>query len=74
MTATRAAFFHWSSTEGDDAIKIVAETDDPSLSAYAVTKDNSALTDAINEALAELSADGTLAEIGEKYFGEDVSK
>ena len=61
-------------TEGDDAIKIVAETDDPSLSAFAVTKDNSALTDAINEALAELKADGTLAEIGEKYFGEDVSE
>ena len=61
-------------TEGDDAIKIVAETEDPSLSAFAVTKDNSALTEAINGALAELSADGTLAEIGEKYFGEDVSK
>jgi len=70
----RLTVLDYLATEGDDAIKIVAETDDPSLSAYAVTKDNSALTDAINEALAELSADGTLAEIGEKYFGEDVSK
>jgi len=70
----RLTVLDYLATEGDDTIKIVAETDDPSLSAYAVTKDNSALTDAINEALAELSADGTLAEIGEKYFGEDVSK
>jgi len=70
----RLTVLDYLATEGDDAIKIVAETDDPSLSAYAVTKDNSALTDAINDALAELSADGTLAEIGEKYFGEDVSK
>ena len=70
----RLTVLDYLATEGDDAIKIVAETDDPSLSAYAVTKDNSALTDAINEALAELSADRTLAEIGEKYFGEDVSK
>jgi len=70
----RLTVLDYLATEGDDAIKIVAETDDPSLSAYAVTKDNSALTEAINEALAELSADGTLAEIGEKYFGEDVSK
>jgi len=61
-------------TEQADDIKIVAETDKPSLSAFAVTKDNAALTEAINGALAELSTDGTLAEIGEKYFGEDVSK
>jgi len=61
-------------TEKTDAIKIVAETDEPSLSAFAVTKENSALTEAINGALAELKSDGTLAEIGVKYFGEDVSK
>jgi cystine transport system substrate-binding protein len=61
-------------TEKADDIKIVAETDDPSRSAFALTKDNSALTTEINTALAELSADGTLAEIGEKYFGADVSK
>ena len=61
-------------TEKADDIKIVAETDDPSRSAFALTKDNAALTTDINSALAELSADGTLAEIGEKYFGADVSK
>ncbi|MET1051608.1 MAG: amino acid ABC transporter substrate-binding protein [Mycetocola sp.] len=58
----------------DAGIKVVAETDDPSRSAFALKKGSDDLADAINEALAELSDDGTLAEISEKYFGEDVSK
>ena len=33
-----------------------------------------ALVDAIDTALAELRAEGVLAELGEKYFGEDVSQ
>lgn len=32
------------------------------------------LTPAIDEALDELRADGTLAEISEKWFGEDVTQ
>ena len=70
----KLTFLDFVATEGADDIKIVAETDDPSRSAFALTKDNAALTTDINSALAELSADGTLAEIGEKYFGADVSK
>jgi len=38
------------------------------------TKDKEALVDAVDEALDTLRADGTLAEISEKYFGEDVSQ
>lgn len=67
-------FLDFVATEQADDIKIVAESDDPSRSAFALTKENAALVADINAALAELSADGTLAEIGEKYFGEDVSK
>ena len=70
----KLTFLDYVATEGVDDIKIVAETDDPSLSAFALTKENAALTEAINAALAELAADGTLAEIGEKYFGADVSQ
>lgn len=70
----KLTFLDFVETEGADDIKIVAETDDPSLSAFALTKDNGVLTDDINSALAELSAEGTLAEIGTKYFGADVSK
>ncbi|AWB87223.1 amino acid ABC transporter substrate-binding protein [Mycetocola zhujimingii] len=58
----------------DAPIKVVAETEDPSLSAFALKSGSDDLAEAINEALAELAADGTLAEISVKYFGEDVSK
>ena len=70
----KLTFLDFVATEGADDIKIVAETDDPSLSAFALTKANDTLTADINAALAELAADGTLAKIGEKYFGEDVSQ
>lgn len=36
-------------------------------------KDDTQLTDAVNTALAELKADGTLAEISTKWFGSDVT-
>ena len=31
------------------------------------------LLDALNSAIDELRADGTLKELGEKYFGQDIS-
>ncbi|MBM7503391.1 amino acid ABC transporter substrate-binding protein [Agromyces aurantiacus] len=58
----------------DAAIEVAAETDDTSLSALAFTKKKPALVDAVDEALAELKDEGVLAEIGEKYFGQDVSE
>lgn len=61
-------------TTPDAGIKVVAETEEASHSAFALKKGSDDLAEAINEALAELSEDGTLAEISEKYFGEDVSK
>ncbi len=33
----------------------------------------STLLDAINTAIEELRADGTLKELSEKYFGQDIS-
>lgn len=36
-------------------------------------KDDTALTEAVNKALQELSADGTLAEISQKWFGSDIT-
>lgn len=58
---------------GSDALKIAAETDDESRSAFALRQGSDALAAAIDEALATLEADGTLAEISEKYFGADVT-
>lgn len=42
--------------------------------AVGVRKEDTALCDAINQAFKELKADGTAAELSEKWFGEDVVK
>ena len=57
-------------------IKIAAYSDDVERVAIPVRKgaDSATLLDAINQALAELSADGTLTALSEKYFGTDISK
>lgn len=57
----------------DAKLAVAAETD-PSESALTFTKDKTALVKAVDEALAELREEGVLAELGEKYFGEDVSQ
>ncbi|HEY1104944.1 MAG TPA: amino acid ABC transporter substrate-binding protein [Agromyces sp.] len=57
----------------DAKLAVAAETD-PSESALAFTKDKTALVKAVDGALAELREEGVLAELGEKYFGEDVSQ
>lgn len=58
---------------GDTSVKIAFETGDTVEQAFALRKD-SELTAQIDEALATLRADGTLATISEKWFGEDVSQ
>ena len=67
-------FLDYLNTTPDAAIEVAAETEDTSLSAFALTQDKDALVEAIDEALAELKDEGVLAEIGEKYFGADVSQ
>ena len=63
-----------SKPEAASKLKVAAETEDESNNAFVVAKGSTTLIDAINEALGELRADGTLAQISEKYFGEDVSQ
>jgi cystine transport system substrate-binding protein len=67
-------FLDYEKTDGPTGLKIAAETDDPSLNAFAFTKDKEALVDAVNGALAELREEGVLTEISEKYFGADVTQ
>ena len=59
---------------GAGGLKVAAETDEQSLSAFAFRRGSTALADAVDEALATLAADGTLTTISEKYFGQDVSR
>lgn len=69
----KLTFLDYTKQHPDSAITIAAETDESSLNAFAFTKDKQALVTAVDGALADLKADGTLAELGKKYFGEDVS-
>lgn len=39
-----------------------------------MTRQDSDVLEGLNEALAEMQEDGTMTEIGEKYFGEDISQ
>ena len=70
----KLTFLDYETTNSPTGLKIAAETDDAGEQAFVFTKDKEALADAVDEALGTLRADGTLAEISEKYFGEDVSQ
>jgi L-cystine transport system substrate-binding protein len=67
-------FLDYVKTNGQSGLEVAVETDDPSLSAFALTKSKEALVEAIDAALAELRTEGVLAELGDKYFGADVSE
>lgn len=61
-------------TSPDDSIKIAAESADQSTVGVALRKEDTDLREAIDTALEELRADGTLREISEKYFDADVTQ
>ena len=69
------SFYDYLNVHSDADFKIVAQTEDASHVAIPLRKgDNSAtLLEAVNNAIDELRADGTLKELGEKYFGQDIS-
>ena len=60
-------------TTGDTSVRVAFElADQASSQAFALRKDFG-LIEAINAALDELRADGTLAAISDKYFGADIT-
>ena len=59
-------------TTGDTGVKVAGTTGDTSEQAFAARKDSGLIAD-VDRALAELRAEGTLAQLSEKYFGADVS-
>ena len=67
------AVLEYQKSTGDETIKIAAEIDEQSRQALVFSKDDAELQAEVDGALETLRADGTLAEISEKYFGEDVS-
>lgn len=56
----------------DAAIKIIDEEKDASENAFLFRQGNDELVEEFDRILAEMKKDGTLSEISEKWFGEDV--
>lgn len=69
------SFYDYLSEHPDAAIKIVALTDDASKVSIPLRKgeESASLKEAIDKAIEELRADGTLSEISKKYFGSDIT-
>jgi len=67
-------WFDYKTTEGANGLKVAATTDDSSQQAFAFAKGSDTLVDAVDGALDDLRADGTLAKISDKYFGADVTQ
>lgn len=61
-------------TTNDTSVKIGFEVPEEKVNQAFALRKNSGLLEPINAALKELAADGTLAKIGEKWFGKDISK
>lgn len=70
------SFYDYFKEHPDAPIKIVALTDDASKVSIPIRKtaESDSLKAAIDEAIAKLSADGTLTELSMKYFGSDITK
>ena len=69
------SFYDYLNVHPDADFKLVTQTEDASHVAIPVRKgdDSASLLEAINTAIDELRADGTLKALGEKYFGQDIS-
>ena len=69
-------FFDYLKAHPDANVKIAAYSDEVEQVAIPVRKsdDTATLLSTINDALAEMDKDGTLASLSEKYFGTDISK
>ena len=69
------SFYDYLNVHPDADFKLVAQTEDASHVAIPLRKGDASATllDAINTAIEELRADGTLKELSEKYFGQDIS-
>lgn len=68
------SFYDFKKQKPDVDVKIAATQENADYSGVLIRKGNPELLQAINDALAAMKADGTYAQISEKYFGADVSQ
>ncbi|MDF2543959.1 MAG: ABC-type amino acid transport system, periplasmic component [Herbinix sp.] len=70
----QVSFYDFLKQQPDAPVQLVATLDDASKNAALIRKGNETLVEAINKAFDELTQDGTITKISEKYFGADVTK
>ncbi|MBX0299715.1 amino acid ABC transporter substrate-binding protein [Cryobacterium sp. 1639] len=70
----KLTFLDYKKQSGAAGLKVAAETEERSESAFVFAPEGTALAEAVSDALATLTEDGTLAEISDTYFGADVSQ
>ena len=68
------SFLDFKKQKADAPVKVVAEKADADYSGIIFRKGDADLKAAIDQALADIKADGTYQAISQKYFGADVSK
>ena len=67
------SFYDYMSVHPEAELKIAALTEDASEVAIPIRKGEDAFKEAVDKAIQELKADGTLKELSEKFFGEDIT-
>lgn len=68
------SFLDFKKHKPDADVKIAAQEENADYSGVIVRKGDPELVEAINEALADIKADGTYQKIADTYFGQDVSQ
>lgn len=68
------AFNNYMTAHPEEKVKIVARTDSASSSVVPVPKGSGRFLEAVNKAIEELRADGTLSALSLKYFGFDYTQ
>jgi cystine transport system substrate-binding protein len=70
------SFYDYLGEHPDAPIEIVALTDEASEVSIPLRKgdETASLREAVNAAISEMAADGTLTELSNKYFGRDITK
>ena len=68
------SFYDYLSTHPDAPVKIACIDSQTTAQAVVMPKGETALREAVDKALEEMRADGTLTALSQKYFGTDISK
>jgi len=71
---SEVTFYDYMRVRPDAPLKVAVLTDDATQAAFPVPKGETALAEAVSQAVEELREDGTLSELSVQFFGSDISQ